>query len=177
MMSTNSPSFHKYKDEETKSDYHNPKVGKGSKIDTYGSWKRDGVLNDKLLLMEGYARDGATEKQIAEALGISQNTLINMKSQYGDVSEALRKGKEIVDYAVENALLRKALGGDVTAITFWLRNRKPDKWRDIKELNANLQDGFVNLDFSGIVAKLGEKNHLELEVDNNANNSREKSST
>ena len=87
MMSTNSPSFHKYKDEETKSDYHNPTVGKGSKIDTYGSWKRDGVLNDKLLLMEGYARDGATEKQIAEALGISQNTLINMKSQYGDVRE------------------------------------------------------------------------------------------
>ena len=176
-MATNLNGQHLYKDEKTKSNYHNPTVGKGSKTDTYKSWKRDGILNDKLLLMEGYARDGATEKQIAEALGISQNTLINMKSQYGDVSEALRKGKEIVDYAVENALLRKALSGDVTAITFWLRNRKPDKWRDIKELNANLQDGFVNLDFSGIVAKLGEKNHLELEVDNNANNSREESST
>ena len=165
MMSTNSPSFHKYKDEETKSDYHNPKVGKGSKIDTYGSWKRDGVLNDKLLLMEGYARDGATEKQIAEALGISQNTLINMKNQYGDVSEALRKGKEIVDYAVENALLRKALSGDTSAMLFWLKNRRPDKWRDLKEVNANLQDGFVNLDLSGIVAKVNEKNHLEVKVE------------
>ena len=165
MMSTNSPSFHKYKDEETKSDYHNPTVGKGSKTDTYGSWKRDGVLNDKLLLMEGYARDGATEKQIAEALGISQNTLINMKNQYGDVSEALRKGKEIVDYAVENALLRKALSGDTSAMLFWLKNRRPDKWRDLKEVNANLQDGFVNLDLSGIVAKVNEKNHLEVKVE------------
>ena len=84
------------------------------------------------------------------------------------MSEALRKGKEIVDYAVENALLRKALGGDTTAIMFWLKNRKPSQWRDIKEINANLQDGFVNLDFSGIVAKVGEGNHLEVEVDANS---------
>lgn len=170
-MATNKPSQHQYKNEYTKSDYRNPRVGQGSKIDTYGSWKRDGVLNDKLLLMEGYARDGATEKQISEALGISHNTLINMKTKYGDVAEALRKGKEIVDYAVENALLRKALGGDTTAIMFWLKNRKPSQWRDLKEVNANLQDGFVNIDLSGVVAKIGEKNHLELEVDDNADNS------
>ena len=97
----------------------------------------DGVLNDKLLLMEGYARDGAKDYQIAEALGISPNTLVNMKSNYSEVSEALRKGKEIVDYAVENALLRKALGGDTTAIMFWLKNRKPDTWGDKQELNLN----------------------------------------
>lgn len=171
MVGTNSPSFHKYKNEDTKSNYHNPRVGKGTKIDTYTRWKMDGVLNDKLLLIEGYARDGAKEKQIAEALGISHNTLINMKSNYSEVSEALRKGKEIVDYAVENALLRKALSGDTTAIMFWLKNRKPSQWRDIKEVNANLQDGFVNIDLSGVIAKVGKGNHLEVEKD--ANNSRE----
>lgn len=171
-MATNKPSQHQYKNEHNKSDYRNPRVGQGSKIDIYGTWKRDGILNDKLLLMEGYARDGATEKQIAEAIGISQNTLINMKSKYGDVAEALRKGKEIVDYAVENALLRKALGGDTTAIMFWLKNRKPTQWRDLREVNANLQDGFVNLDLSGIIAKVGEKNHLELESVENGDSSR-----
>ena len=93
-MATNTQAQHKYKDDFTKSNYKNPRVGQGSKTDTYGRWKMDGILNDKLLLMEGYARDGATEKQIADALGISQNTLINMKTKYGDVSEALRKGKE-----------------------------------------------------------------------------------
>ena len=80
MVPSNSPSFHKYKNDENKSNYRNPRVGKGSKIDTYTRWKMDGVLNDKLLLMEGYARDGAKDYQIAEALGISHNTLINMKS-------------------------------------------------------------------------------------------------
>lgn len=173
MTPSNNPTFHKYKTEETKSSYKNPRVGQGSKTDTYQRWKQDGVLNDKLLLIEGYARDGAKESQIAEALGISHNTLINMKNNYVEVSEALRKGKEIVDYAVENALLRKALGGDTTAIMFWLKNRKPSQWRDIKEINANLQDGFVNLDFSGIVAKVGNKGHLEVDV--NADNSREES--
>lgn len=167
-MATNLESQHHYKDDKTKSNYRNPRVGKGSKTTIYDRWKQDGVLNDKLLLMEGYARDGSTEKQIAEAFGISHNTLINMKNAHGDVSEALRKGKEIVDYAVENALLRKALGGDTTAIMFWLKNRKPSQWRDIKEINANLQDGFVNLDFSGIVAKVGDGNHLEVEVDANS---------
>lgn len=172
-MATNTMAQHQYKTEQNKSNYRNPKVGQGSKTSIYDRWKMDGILNDKLLLMEGYARDGATEKQIAEALGISHNTLINMKSKYGDVSESLRKGKEIVDYAVENALLRKALGGDTTAIMFWLKNRKPSQWRDLREVNANLQDGFVNLDLSGIFAKVGEKNHLELEVENNADSSRE----
>lgn len=161
-MATNGK-FHKYKNDENKSDYRNPRVGEGTKTDTYTRWKMDGVLNDKLLLIEGYARDGATEKQIAEAFGISHNTLINLKTKYSDVSEALRKGKEVVDYAVENALLRKALSGDTTAIMFWLKNRKPSQWRDLKEVNANLQDGFVNIDLSGIIARVGEKNHLEVE--------------
>lgn len=173
-MATNTTAQHQYKNEHTKSSYKNPKVGQGSKTTIYDRWKMDGILNDKLLLMEGYARDGATEKQIAEAFGISHNTLINMKTKHGDVAEALRKGKEIVDYAVENALLRKALGGDTTAIMFWLKNRKPNQWRDLKEVNANLQDGFVNIDLSGVIAKVGEKNHLELEV-KDADNSREES--
>ena len=72
----------------------------------------------------------------------------------------------------ENALLRKALNGDTTAIMFWLKNRKPSQWRDLKELNANLQDGFVNIDLSGIIAKVGENNHLEVE---NADSSRKES--
>ena len=42
----------------------------------------------------------------------------------------LKRGKEVVDYQVENALLNKALGGDTTAQIFWLKNRRPDKWRD-----------------------------------------------
>ena len=83
-----------------------------------------------LTLLEGWARDGLTDEQIAERIGINPATLYDWKKKYPEISEALKKGKEVVDYEVENALLLKALCGDVTAQIFWLKNRRPDKWRD-----------------------------------------------
>ena len=109
-----------------------------------------------LLKLEGWARDGLTDEQIAQNIRISRETLYAWKKKYPDISDALKRGKEIVDRQVENALLKRALGyeyeevkkkfeggiitektvtkkeviPDVTAQIFWLKNRKPDKWRD-----------------------------------------------
>ncbi len=109
-----------------------------------------------LLKIEGWARDGLTDEQIALNIGISRSTLNTWKDRYSDISDTLKRGKDIVDRQVESALLRRALGyeyeevkkkfeGDVliektvtkkevipdtTAQIFWLKNRKPDKWRD-----------------------------------------------
>lgn len=105
-----------------------------------------------LIKLEGWARDGLTDEQIAKNVGISRETLNQWKKKYADISDALKKGKEVVDYEVENALLKRALGftikeekltkdgevvelerevpGDVTAQIFWLKNRKPSVWRD-----------------------------------------------
>lgn len=89
---------------------------------------------DGLLLLEGWARDGLTDEQLAEKMGINPATLYDWKKKYPKISEALKKGKEVVDYEVENALLNKALCGDTTAQIFWLKNRRPDKWRDKPEV-------------------------------------------
>lgn len=80
--------------------------------------------------MQGWARDGLTDRQIANNLGVSEATLYNWKRDHLEILEALKKGKEIVDFEVENALLQKAIGGDTTAAIFWLKNRKPKQWRD-----------------------------------------------
>ena len=85
---------------------------------------------DGLLRVKGWARDGLTDEQIAGSMRISASTLYAYKAAYPEISEALKKGKEVVDYEVENALLTRAIQGDVTAQIFWLKNRKPDKWRD-----------------------------------------------
>lgn len=78
-----------------------------------------------------------------------------MEKRFPEISEALKKGKEIVDIQVENALLKRALGysytevmteestdgskhretvkfvpPDTTAQIFWLKNRRPEFWRD-----------------------------------------------
>lgn len=85
---------------------------------------------DGLTLLEGWARDGLTDEQIAHNCGITATTLYDWKNRFTEISEALKRGKEVVDYQVENALLKKAIGGDTTAQIFWLKNRRPDKWRD-----------------------------------------------
>lgn len=83
-----------------------------------------------LALLEGRARDGMTEREIARSLRIDRSTLYRWKSEHPEIAAALRKGKESVDYQVESALLQTALSGNTTAQLFWLRNRRPDKWKD-----------------------------------------------
>lgn len=117
---------------------------------------------ENLILIEGWARDGLTDEQIAYNMGISVATLYNWKKSHLEILESLKKGKEVVDTEVENALLKRALGysydettserklnedtgkyelittkvvikqvvPDTTAQIFWLKNRRPDKWRD-----------------------------------------------
>lgn len=131
----------------------------------YQQW----IEPEGLTLLEGWARDGLTDEQIAHNVGITTKTLYEWKNKYGEISEALKKGKEVVDIEVENSLLKKATGytvdlvktfkvrrveynesgkkileqeelvqgidqmhvpADTTAQIFWLKNRRPDKWRD-----------------------------------------------
>ena len=66
---------------------------------------------DKLTLLEGWARNGLTDEQIANNIGISRSTLFEWRKNNQDISNALKKGKEIVDIEVENALLKSALSG------------------------------------------------------------------
>ena len=91
-------------------------------------------IKNKLTLVEGWARDGLTNEQIAENLNIGKTTFYKMLKEYPELSEHLKKGKEVVDYEVENALLKNALSGNITAQIFWLKNRKPKQWKDKVEV-------------------------------------------
>ena len=90
-------------------------------------------VKEKLVLVEGWARDGLTDEQIANNLGISKTTFYKFKDEHSELSELLKKGKEVVDYQVENALLKNALEGNVTAQIYWLNNRKPKQWKNKRE--------------------------------------------
>ena len=123
----------------------------------------DWLEPDMLLLIEGWAREGLFDKDIAKKMNVSEATLNNYKKKFPEVKEALRKGKELVDFEIENALYKRAIGytiviteqkidrngcvhdlkrdlhipGDVTAQIFWLKNRKKAQWRDKVEYEAN----------------------------------------
>lgn len=137
----------------------------------YTEW----LTEEGLLKIEGWARDGLTDKQVAHNMNIAESTLHEWKKKYSVLSESLKRGKEVVDRQVENALLKRALGyefkettqeltedgmrvtkvvtkqqaPDTTAQIFWLKNRKPDEWRDKKETevsgNMTVSNPFANL--------------------------------
>lgn len=151
-----------------------------------------------LLKLEAWARDGLTDEQIAQNMDIDSATLYRWKKRYCEICESLKRGKEIVDIQVENALLKRALGysynedkyisvpmdlaeytekleqymnmykfehpeatdselmlvrerfpktkevlaerkvkevvPDTTAQIFWLKNRRPNRWRDKQDV-------------------------------------------
>lgn len=130
----------------------------------------DWITKDGLLQIEGWARDGLIDKQIAGNIGINEATFCRWKQRYPSIVQALKKGKAPVDIAVENAMLKSALGfsvkvkkpiklkrvryqdkkrieeeyiemvdeeqyisPNVTAQIFWLKNRKPEQWREKQE--------------------------------------------
>ena len=79
------------------------KAGKRGK---YEDW----ITDDGLLKVQGWARDGLSNEQIAHNMGITFQTLYKWQDKYSELREALKKGKEVVDREVENALLKRAMG-------------------------------------------------------------------
>ncbi|MBR7070909.1 MAG: hypothetical protein IKI29_01925 [Clostridia bacterium] len=127
---------------------------------------------DKLSLLAAWTRDGLKEEQIAHNIGIRRETLSAWKKRFPEIAAALKRDRETVDVAVEDALCKKALGytvalrktfkcrevqydesghkvaeadvlregvdevyvpADTKAQSFWLKNRRPDRWRDKTE--------------------------------------------
>lgn len=124
---------------------------------------------DNLLKVQGWARDGLSNDQIAHNIGITAKTLCEWQNRFGEFRNAIKKGKEVVDREVENAMLKRALGyeydevtqepvtdkdtgitemrvtkrvtkqivPDVTAQIFWLKNRKPEEFRDKRDVELS----------------------------------------
>lgn len=158
----------------------------------YAEW----ITDEGLLKIEGWARDGLTDEQIAYNMGVAYSTFRTWRDKYPAISAVLKRGKEVVDRQVENAMLKRALGyqfdevtrelgeklnpetgefedvlmvtktvtkevaPDTTAQIFWLKNRKPNEWRDRKDIEHS---GGVTMNnpFAGLseaeLRKLAEK--------------------
>ena len=94
------------------------------------SQREEWVKPDKLMLIQGWKRNGLTDEQIAKNIGISPRTFERWKSKERQIRQVLKANKEIVNFQVENKLLKKAKEGNMTAIIFWLKNNWRDKYND-----------------------------------------------
>lgn len=145
----------------------------------YDQW----LTEEGLLRIQGWARDGLTDKDIAKNLRIGVSTLREWKGRFEEIREALRIGKDSADRVVENALYKSACGytievkkpvkvkqidydpetgrkiretetwkvvmeeqhypAQVTAQIFWLKNRKPDQWREKNDVALGPSNGVL----------------------------------
>lgn len=117
------------------------------------------LQDDKLILLEGWSRDGLSLEQIAKNIGIAEKTIYEWKNKESKICEALKKGKEVADYEVENAVFKRATGytyeektyengllvktvvkevaPDTTAQIYWLKHRQREKWGEKEATNNN----------------------------------------
>lgn len=57
----------------------------------YEKWLKE----ENLLLLEGWARDGLTDEQIAKNIGITVSTFYEWKKKYSEISESLKRAKRL----------------------------------------------------------------------------------
>lgn len=97
----------------------------------YKKWLKE----DSLLLLQGWKRDGLTDEQIAQKIGVAPRTLERWKSSHSQISRALKIGKTKANFAVENKLFQKAMTGNIAAIIFWLKNNWHEKYSEKPKTN------------------------------------------
>lgn len=81
------------------------KVGRKPK---YEYWRTE----EGLLEIEGWARDGANDIEIASLMGIHSSTLYEWQNKFPEIKEALKVGKSPADRKVEKSLYNNAIGYD-----------------------------------------------------------------
>ena len=119
----------------------------------------DWLTEEGLATIKGWAKEGLTDEEIAASIGIASSTFHGWKKRFPDLLEALKSGKEVADFRVEQETYRRAIGyeyeeitfkdgvevkrvkkhmpADVTAAIFWLKNRQPEKWNDRRQIQNN----------------------------------------
>lgn len=94
-------------------------------------------MNDQVIKL---CRLGATDKEIADFFNTTETTINNWKLKEPEFLESLKEGKIQSDLKVASSLYGKAINGDVTAIIYWLKNRRSKDWRDRKEIEHTILD-------------------------------------
>lgn len=117
---------------------------------------QDWVTEEGCILLEGWKRQGCSLEEIAERVGVQSATLKSWMNRSPEIREILSRRSGVTEFQVESALLKKALGyesiekkveisakgerkevettkqiaPDMSAISLWLKKRRPERWGD-----------------------------------------------
>tara|TARA_B100000003_G_C10921910_1_gene367644 strand:- start:226 stop:654 length:429 start_codon:yes stop_codon:yes gene_type:complete len=94
------------------------------------------ISKELLGRVEQLATRGLSQKQVCHALGFSETWWHAKKQEFSELGEFYKKGQAKGLAEVSNALYEQALSGSTGAACFFLKNRDPDRWSDLKSVNA-----------------------------------------
>lgn len=121
------------------------------------------LTEEGLAKITAWAEKGLIGKQLSHNMGINHSTLFDWQKRFPQLSEAIKNGRRVKDYEVENSMLQRATGyqyeedvyernddgelvitkrivksqaPDVAAQIFWLKNRQSDIWKDKVEVKS-----------------------------------------
>jgi len=111
----------------------------------------------KLKELKEIAAKGVTLSTIAKMLGTSRQVLYEWRKRYPVIDDALKTGADMADDAVEDALHKAAVEGNITAQIFWLKNRRSTRWRDKRDTEISADgSGKVSFEWGAKADKAGE---------------------
>ncbi len=94
------------------------------------------ITEEFLAKVEHLAARGLSQQQVCHALGFSETWWYDAKQKNSDISESFKRGQAKGLAEVSNAIYEQALNGSTGAACFFLKNRDPDRWSDVKSVNA-----------------------------------------
>ena len=103
--------------------------------------KLNNINNNEI---EKLAALGLTDVEMGYMLGVCEATINNYKKDEKFL-ESLKRGKLKADMNVIRKLYDKAVSGDTTAMIFWLKNRRPQDWRDRQEIKYGIEEAEVEV--------------------------------
>ena len=94
------------------------------------------ITTQLLEQIEFQASRGLSQQQVCHALGFSETWWYDAKQKNSDISDSFKRGQAKGLAEVSNAIYEQALNGSTGAACFFLKNRDPDRWSDVKSVNA-----------------------------------------
>lgn len=128
------------------------------------------LTEDGLILLQGWARDGLNQEEMAKKIGVTRETFSQWRDRFPTIADTIKKNRDICDTEVENALFKRAKGfsinvrkaikvrngqsehieyvdeeiyfaPDPVAQIFWLKNRRKDLWRNYEQQEVTISTG------------------------------------
>ncbi len=91
-------------------------------IDTFETWRRQGILEERLRLIKDLSLKQATQEEIASNLRLSQKTFIKLRNAHPEIVQAMTSGELELKKKLIDAVIMKAIGFEHESVDTYIED-------------------------------------------------------